>query len=402
MKDNLEDLLKQLYAQKEEPSQEFCQSVVQKMKGGNQKGFFLTGEKVYYKGILTAAICAGIIILAGIGIQVYRQGDLQNRKASLKQEIAQRENQLSDVTEGPFDEENGTETESLTDGEEQSETKNGSDEKKQVETAKSSDGTNKVETSSTPDKVQKRTADSAGESDAGQTGSDSDTGSESRNSQIMKTMEPTETSKPTGISKPVRTSKPMETPKPMLPSETGQPQETPDPEENYIAVCSIESYTFSSTPLSPTSTEPPTESPTHFPTGEEVSVPDSVFGGGSWLILSYEQLQTLIGELEEQLLQNPNHGIQNSLLQLEKYAPSYFVSNALCVNLSLMDAGFDIDLQAVWMRDGGQGDYYLEIYLDKTCDEIEQTVGMKYYASFVSVPQEIAGQCNMVLFQFYE
>lgn len=436
MKDDLEDLLKQIYAQKEEPSQEFCHTVIQKMKRGNQKGFFRTEEKGYYKGILMAVICAGILILAGIGVQVYRQGDLQDKKVPWKQGIAEHERQKSDTAENPLGKENGVETGDLTDGEKQSEAKTELDDKKQLKTGNPSDGKNKVETTSTSDQAPERTTGRAGESDAGQAGSNSSAGLESRNSQIMETKKPMETSKPSEIlkpartskpvetskpartskpvetskpaktskptetSKPVRTSKPTETSKPILPSETEQPQETTDPQGNYIAVCSIESYTFSTTPLSPTatSTEPPTDSPT----GEVANTPDSVFDGGSWLVLSYEQLQALIGELEAKLVQNPNHGLQNTLQHLKEYEQSYFVSDALCVNLSLMDAGFAMNLQAVWMRDGGQGDYYLEINLGKSCDKAEQAVEMKYYASFVSVPQEIARRCNMVLFRFSE
>lgn len=409
MKDNLEDLLKQVYAQKEEPSQEFCQSVIQKMKGGNQKGFFLTGEKVYYKGILMAAICAGIIILAGIGIQVYRQGDSQNRKASLKQGIAQQGNQVPDVAEDPFGEENGVETESPTDGEEQSETKDGLDEKKQVETANPSDEKSKVETSSTPNNVQESSgantrypqktdgasdnlSESEGKSssklreqhtgtegnDAEGTGSDSGTGSGNQKPKITENVRPTKTAKPM---QPSETMLPANT---MTPANTMLPQRTPDPQGNYIALCSIEIYESSSD--------------MQIPMGEEIAVPESVFG--SKLILSYEQLQNLIGEIEGQLTQIPDNGLQNILLQLRKYDQSYFVSNALCVNLTLMNAGTDLNLQAVWLRNGGQGNYYLDICLDKVCDKTEQTSELNYYSSFISVPQTIAGQCNMVLFEF--
>ncbi|MDE6566529.1 MAG: hypothetical protein K2K70_02210, partial [Lachnospiraceae bacterium] len=153
-----------------------------------------------------------------------------------------------------------------------------------------------------------------------------------------------------------------------------------------IAVCSIETYESSSDIL--------------FPMGEEFDFPDSVFG--SKLIHSYEQLQTLIGEIEGQLTQKPDNGLQSILLQLIKYDQSYFVSNALCVNLTLMNAGIDLNLQAVWLRDAGQGNYYLDIWLDKVCDKTEQTSEMRYYSSFVTVPQTIARQCNMVLFQYSE
>ena len=50
MKDNLEDLLKQLYGKKEVPSQEFCQSVIQKMQEKNGRGFFGKGRRYLIKG----------------------------------------------------------------------------------------------------------------------------------------------------------------------------------------------------------------------------------------------------------------------------------------------------------------------------------------------------------------
>lgn len=414
MKDNMEDLLKQVYAQKEEPSREFCQSVIQKMKGENQKGFLGTGEKVYYRGILIAAICAGVIILAGVGMHFCLKGGLQDREAFQKQRIAEHGDPVSDTTEEASGAKNKVETANTPDGENPSETKNGSDARK------------RVETSSMPDNMQEHQKENSGADDGyppkadansgtvsgsnhnpstkpGGTraeGSDaesnSDTGSENRKPQITETAEPKGTSKPTGDSaliealKPPRTSEPEGTSRPLLPAKTMPPQRTPNPQktpkpwENYIAVCSVETYAFS---LSPQAS-----------TGGEICFPDSLFD--SQLILSYEQLQTLIREIEREWAYIPDDGLQNILLRLREYDPSYFVSNALCLDLSRMDAGVDLKLQVVWIQNMEQGNYCLDICLDKVYDETEQTSGMQYYSNFVSVPQTIARQCSTVQFHF--
>lgn len=378
MKDNLEDLLKQLYEQKEVPSQEFCQSVIQNMKERerDRTGFLWKKEKVSYQGILMAVICAGIVILTGIGIQVYRQGGFPGKGISWKQDVAEHDNPTPAATEDPGDIGNREEAKNPIDEGKQTETKDS------VETEKPFDEKNKVETTPMPDDGQEHRQESSG-GNAGNSQKEEGvfgglSGSGNRKPQITKTAEPTRTSKPRETSKPTRTSKPM------LPSETILPQKIPGSQENYVAVCSIETHVFSST--------------LQIPAGEEVDGPASVFD--SRFILSYEQLQSLIGEIEEKLVQIPDHDLQNILLQLRGYDPSYFASNALCIHWSYMKAGMDVGLRAVWVRDMGQGNYYLDIWLDKVYDETAQASGVKFYSSFVSVPQTIARSCNMVQFHF--
>lgn len=403
MKDNLEDLLKQLYGKKEVPSQEFCQSVIQKMQEKSRRGFFWKREEVNYKGVLLAAICAGIIILAGMGIQLYRQGKFQGKGSSWKQEVAERENPTPDITEEPVRGRNGDKTGNPAEDEKPAEAGNQVDGRNSAEAENPSSLKNKAETNVGSDDGQKdpggsngrntgysskrgsanlsgggggsstkpeATANRDGGSNAEGMRPDSDTGPENRKPQTRETMGPTETSKP----------------KPMLPSKTMQPQRTPNPQENYISVCSIETITFSSR--------------SQIPPGEEVCFPDSLFD--SQLILSYEQLQTLIGDIEENLAYIPDDGLQKILLQLRGYDPSYFVSNALCVNLSKMDVSMDVSLQAVWIRNMGEGDPYLEVLLNLKQDGTEQPSGKYYYSSFVSVPQTLARQCSMVQFRFSE
>ena len=381
MKDNLEDLLQQVYAKKEEPSQEFCQSVIQRLKEGNRKRFLGTGERIYYQRILIAAICAGIIILAGVGMHFCLQGGSQDREAFRKQRIAEHGDPVSDTTKEPSGVEN------------------------EVETENPSVGKKQVETSPIPDNMQEHQKENSGANagypnkadDASGTVSgsnhnlstkpggtraegsdaelDSDTGSKNRKPQIMETAEPKGTSKPTGAPASIEAPKPLR---------TSEPEETPRPPENYIAVCSMETYEY--------------PSDLHSSTEEGVDVPESIFD--SRFILTYEQLQLLRAEIEERLVQKPDPGLQGILLQLKGYDQSYFASNVLCINLELMDVGAKLKLQAVRIKDRGQGYYYLDICLDKTYDETEQTVGKKYYGSFVSVPQTIAGKCSMVQFHY--
>ena len=385
------------------PSQEFCQSVIQKMQEKNGRGFFWKREEVSYKGVLLAAICAGIIILAGMGIQLYRQGKFQGQGSPWKQEVAEHENSTPDTTEKPEWGKKGDETGKQAEDESLAEAGNQADGRTPAEAENPSNLINKVETNAGSDDGQKdqegsqsrktgysskgraanlsgvggdsstkpkATANRDGGSNAEGTRPEPDTGSENRKPQTRETMGPTETSKP----------------KPMLPSKTMQPQRTPDPQENYISVCSIETITFSSL--------------SQIPPGEEVCFPDSLFD--SQLILSYEQLQTLIGDIEENLAYIPDDGLQKILLQLRGYDPSYFVSNALCVNLSKMDVSMDVSLQAVWIRNMGEGDPYLEVLLNLKQDGTEQPSGKYYYSSFVSVPQTLARQCSMVQFRFSE
>ena len=375
MKDNLEDLLKQVYERKEVPSQEFCQSIIQKMKGGNKAGFLWKKESSCYKGILRVAICAGIIILAGIGVHFYRQEGLLDREAYWKQEILKQENQVSDVTENPSDGNNKIDATSTPDNVQESSGENAKYPQREDEASGNMSGSER-------NSLEKpgETADRAGKNNAERTESDSDIGSGNRKPQIMETTQPMRTSKPTETLKPMGTSKPAKTSNPM------PPQKTPRPQENYIAVCSIETYVYSSNIL--------------ISEGQEVDRPSSVFD--SQIILSYEQLQSLIGKIEKQLVQTPDHDLKNILQQLRGYDQSYFASNALCINMSYMDAGMNVGLRAVWVRDMWQGNYYLDIWLDKVCDEADQASGVKFYSSFVTVPQTIAGQCNMVQFHFFE
>lgn len=390
MKYYLDDLLKQAYGQPETPSEDFCQTVILEMKKRKVVMPFWKKRGTYY-GIALAAACSGIMILAGFGIQILRQEKLQNPDMPIRQEIAEKEKQVPMETEHPVDREDQVETEKQIDRKE--ETENGRPQDVLQENGKEGG--------------KHRNASGQGEVPGGDAASPQNRGeakemadSFSGNSDSRRKIIESGTSVPSGENNTEQDGgshpkKPQSADSldPGVSPEVPVPSDAVFPQENYMSLCSVESFSF--TPISPNSSAPPDGM---LFVADVTGVWGEIFQDR--LIHSYEELQILTGEIQEKLGQEQDAHVQKILQYLKQYQPDDFVSDALCMDVIMKRAELELELNTVYLEGKREGKKCLNIQFGSTSGETDSKDLWQYSVSMVRVSQKIARQCDRVRFWY--
>lgn len=393
MRYRLDDLMKQAYREQEAPSPEFCRTVILEMKKREVEAPFWKKKGMSYKVVLAVA-CVGIIFLAGFGIQICRQERLRNSGVSVKQDIAVKENQVPIETEHPVDREDKVETEKQVDRGEEEETDWAQDVPQENGKGRDENGSSSRDREAVPGQQtmpehnggEVKEAAETEKTFSGRFQSRSRTSESGSSAQSEKNdAGPGRQDSGAGHQGPQA----IETAVPGIMPEASPPPEIILPQGNYVSLCSVESFSFLSGECIPGS-QP------------DISEPAGLWGSviQGKMIQSYEQLQVLIGEIQEKLDREPDAHLQEILLYLKGYQPNDFVLDALCMDVIKKDAGLQLKLNNVFLDGAGEGKKCLNIQFDWMPGQMNSTDGSQYYVSMVRVSQKIAKQCGRVRFWY--
>ncbi len=395
MKYRLDDLLKQAYKDQETPSLEFCRTVILEMKKREVEAPFWKKKERYHKMFLAVA-CAGMILLVGFGIQIFGREKLRNPGMPVKQDVALKEDQVPRETEHPVGREDQVETKRQTDQKEETDVDRKQDVPQENGRGSSERNSNTTGVGEFPGKYTKsqknegeakETVDSfSGKSDSKQ----QKPGSKPSVPPVTSNTEPGEQEDGRDPERP-QDKEPVH---PGVEPEVPVPPSMVFPSENYVALCSVESFSF---------TRPDILFPSGKPEGKPtVDVETGVLGEifQEKMIHSYEELQLMIGVIQNKLDQDPDASLQRILLYLQKYQPKDFDSDTLCMDVVIKKEGLELELNRVFLDVAEEGGKRLNIQFDCILGQEDFGGGWQYSVSIVRVSKKIARQCDRVDFQY--
>lgn len=358
MKYDLEDLLKENYAQKEKLSKECFQSILDEMKKYQKPP-----KKLPIKKILAAACVALALIVVG----VVRSYVAENDKIVIT-EVSPKPTSLkgledidTDATEAPL----LKSTES-------------NDENKTDSIGTKLPNTKKKETSNT-DSRQKNSQEKES------TVKKEERDEKSTNNQKSQKKESNDNNKSDStkqldknVSKPTQTN-PPESDK----NDTNNKNNstiTPsikEPSDGYVTLCSLGETSF-------------VQKETDQSEDQTVEVCNSIYEKilGNRVITSRQQLQELIDEVWKNILGVSDSGLQQITEQLEKYDSEYFKTNALFIGSIYEIYGYKFSLDSVKVEEGGS----IKVIIKKTWSASTDCYApdvMGYYSCFVQIPIEL-------------
>lgn len=406
---DMEELLKKMYSQKEEPTQEFCKSVMGEMKAKEGKVLFWKMPEMRNRGFFAAA-CFGILLLTAFAVKVWTTGNHPDR-GNLSAQFAQESGLpapaavdsagLADRDSYPVPGAAGQ--------------PNPSDYPINPEESK-----NKPQIKKTP--LLNDTHPSWQEASVPKDLSFLKPGEQ--------TMEPAgRTPQPTMDSfSSLQTGSPPqleESPQPLEPPQPGvlQPSseilagadENGADDNKYVSLCSMETKScvyradhIDKPDAVPGSMAEYTEKLTSdFPEEQEEAIIKELEGFfGNQMLFSYEQLQEMLQAAKaEPELQQWQDALEWIVGKLETYDSNSFSSSMFCVNLLHLRKGTDLELADVKILDREQGKTELNIQINQKQPvpaQAESSGAQSLYLCVVRVPKEIAGKCNCIVFESCE
>lgn len=373
MRVDMEDLLEKAYSQKEKPTKEFYQSVIDKMREKEARSSFL-GVNWLGNKVLAVAICTGILLLAGAMVRGWMTQNAPGHGPSLGQLAAEVQ------TSAPTATNSTKEIDDMFPGDDQLAKNDLQQGEKGVPGSR-----NRGVQENQPENL-------SGNSLGSDQGIPADTMGEMKNTFVSEPPHPGVTSPSYPVNKPSSEPElPLGTETEAPPSEdTSQigaispPEETLQPAGGYVSVCSIDVFSV--------------EAPSNIDV-------DTIAGVGMFtncLVSSYEQHQTLLKEARTKAAEDPSDiKLQSMIQRLERYEKSYFVSNVLCVNVFFLDQDYKLALSSVNIKENSSGSLELNVQLDKVLSgtATEGTKKKIYYSCFVHVPKTVVQSCNSVIFR---
>lgn len=379
MKYDLEDLLQKTYAQKEQPTKEFCQSVICEMKAKEHaNGFFISGRTKYK--IMMVAACIVLILLVGVTANEGQKKPSVSR-ATFEQAVVGTETRAPTETDFPAQTDFAKHTNEMSSEKNAQYPEGSSADGKMTSdmgkmqaafpTAKPASCTRQIGTTMSPDTTaQPRTTlppDTATHPGV--------TMLPAKTAYPVVTMPPAKTAHPGVTMPPVKTPLPAETPS----SEIIKPADN----NNYVSLCSIETSAFSYDIVNPDN--------------ENIAIPAEFWGNIFYdrMIVSYEELQSLLQKAKKEADRQPDNAeFQKAIGQLERYDRDYFATNVLCIKLFHLDKGSELKLAKVCIEEKlGKSELNICVQIIPGMSGEKEK---KYYTCLVQVPREIAGKCNSV------